>query len=228
MQTASASETDRSISRPASGGPGLRERKKRETRKTIAAAALDLFSRQGFQNTTIAQIAEAADVAPRTVSSYFPVKEELAFPDQRQMIKDLRHRLATRSADVDALEALRRWIDASLSGWEKEAEELYLTRRVIEAEPELRAYERVQVGQIMDALRAEIARDLDCDADALEPRMAAAATMAVFEVIGDHFKQGPPPADEAGRTIRRDQVRQQVDRAIRFVAAGIKELEKSR
>ena len=62
-------------------GPGLRERKRVRTRITIARAALELFDRQGFQETTIPQIAEAADVSPRTVSAYFPHKEELAFPD---------------------------------------------------------------------------------------------------------------------------------------------------
>jgi AcrR family transcriptional regulator len=60
---------------------GLRERKRRITRQTIAREALELFARQGYADTTIPQIAEASGVSPRTVSAYFPHKEDLAFPD---------------------------------------------------------------------------------------------------------------------------------------------------
>lgn len=204
---------------------GLRERKKRETRRAIAAAAQRLFDRRGYQNTTIAQIAAAADVAPRTVSSYFPVKEELAFPEQRESLRDLFGRLAERRPGVTALDALREWIEDSLTRWEDDAEEMRLSRRVIESEPELKAYERAIVGEIMDVLRAEIARDLNRDEDDLEPRMAAAATMAVFEVLGDHFKQGSKPEAEAERERLRVEVDRQLDQALRFIAAGIEALD---
>lgn len=225
MQTAPQPKTNRGHEGSVQPGPlGLRERKKRETRRTIADAALRLFDRQGFHHTTIAQIAAVADVAPRTVSSYFPVKEELAFPDQRQTIRDLCDRLAGREPGSTALVVLREWINESMVSWEQEADEMHLNRRVIEAEPELKAYERIVVGEIMDALRAEIARDLGRDEDDLEPRMAAAATMAVFEVVGDHFKQGSDPVDEALRSKLRPEVEQQIDRAIRFVSAGIEAL----
>ena len=82
---------------------GLRERKRQRTRETIARVALELFDRQGFQETTIAQIAEAADVSPRTVSAYFPHKEDLAFPDVEAEFAAfdarLRDRLAGRDRD---------------------------------------------------------------------------------------------------------------------------------
>ena len=61
---------------------GLRERKKRRTRETVRLAAYELFQKDGYPNTTIEQIAERADVSPRTFFRYFPNKAALLVPDQ--------------------------------------------------------------------------------------------------------------------------------------------------
>lgn len=53
------------------------ERRKEETRKKIIAAAKSLFDRQGFNVTTVEQIAEKADVAKKTLYNHFPVKEAI-------------------------------------------------------------------------------------------------------------------------------------------------------
>lgn len=57
---------------------GRMERKKREVRQKIIQVAIALFNQQGFDNTTMEQIAEAADVARKTLYNYFPVKEAIA------------------------------------------------------------------------------------------------------------------------------------------------------
>ena len=56
---------------------GLRERKKRQTRDAIAAAALALFLERGFDAVTVADVARAADVSEKTVFNHFPTKEDL-------------------------------------------------------------------------------------------------------------------------------------------------------
>lgn len=192
---------------------GLRERHKRERRERIAAAALKLFDAQGFQATTIAEIAELADVSPRTISSYFPVKEELAFPDNAEWLKRFREWLADRDAGVSTLDVLREWLEICLNEWAEDEEVVQARRRVIDAAPELRAYEQRVMGEVSEVLRVEIARDLGREPGDLEPRIAAAATTAVFEALGD-FSKGDEGAALAG-----------AERAIRFVAAGIRALE---
>lgn len=202
-------------------GEGLRARKKRRTRERIAQAALELFARQGYHQTTIAQIAEAAEVSPRTVSGYFPAKEDLVFPRQEEWFGDLERRLAERGPGEPALEALRAWIEARLPEWHERAEERCVRRRVVAGDEALRAHAARFLDRAHDLLAAEIARDLGREPDHIEPQMAAAATVAVLKVLED--------VDEAAAGLGleewREQARRLLDQAVRFVTAGIESLE---
>jgi AcrR family transcriptional regulator len=62
--------------------PGLRERKKAKTRAAIQEHAVRLFREQGYDATTVEQIAEAAEVSPSTVFRYYPTKEDLVVTDE--------------------------------------------------------------------------------------------------------------------------------------------------
>lgn len=64
------------------GDEGLRERKKQRTRETVRREALRLFELHGYAQTTIDQIADAADVSPRTFFRYFPTKESVLITDE--------------------------------------------------------------------------------------------------------------------------------------------------
>ncbi|TDB77989.1 TetR/AcrR family transcriptional regulator [Micromonospora sp. KC723] len=87
---------------------GLRETKKQETRQLISDHATRLFIAQGFEQTTIAEIAAAARVAKKTVTNYFPRKEDLALDHQEQFAASLAAAVTARRQGESALAALRR------------------------------------------------------------------------------------------------------------------------
>jgi len=77
---------------------GLRERKKRQTRETIAAAAAALFQLRGFDAVTVADVARAADVSEKTIFNYFPAKEDLVLHDGGERLAALIQAIRERAA----------------------------------------------------------------------------------------------------------------------------------
>lgn len=202
---------------------GLRERKKQLTRATIARVALDLFYEHGFHETTIAQIADAANVSPRTVSSYFRAKEDLVFPDRGTAFEGLRGRLEDRLPGETAADAIREWIAGELPRWKLEGDDGRKRREVIASDPALVAHQQAMMLEGEQLVAEAIARDLDGSPDELEPRMAAAATFAIFNVLGESKDVQDSDLDcapfedvEAAMAL--------VERALRFVAGGIRAL----
>ncbi|MCB5182323.1 TetR/AcrR family transcriptional regulator [Streptomyces antimicrobicus] len=87
---------------------GLRESKKIETRRLISDCAARLFQEQGFERTTIAEIAAAARVARKTVTNYFPRKEDLALDQHEEFTAELARVVAEREPGEPPLAALGR------------------------------------------------------------------------------------------------------------------------
>jgi AcrR family transcriptional regulator len=98
---------------------GLRERKKRQTRETIAQAAMELFMAHGFDEVTVADVARAADVSQKTVFNYFPTKEDLVLVGGQErraaLIEAIRSRprgaslvKPFRNATMDFIDAVER------------------------------------------------------------------------------------------------------------------------
>ena len=76
---------------------GLRERNRARTYAEIADAAVDLFERQGYDTTTVEQIAKAAGVSPATFFRYFATKEDVLFADEEPAAAALTERVAART-----------------------------------------------------------------------------------------------------------------------------------
>ncbi|MEU6821677.1 TetR family transcriptional regulator [Streptomyces atriruber] len=102
------------ISAPAGAPqPGLRERKKLKTRIAIRDATYRLIREQGYEATTVEQIAEAAEVSPSTVFRYFPTKEDIVLTDEFDPF--LEQQLRERPVDEPIVESLRVVLRQALS-----------------------------------------------------------------------------------------------------------------
>lgn len=123
---------------------GLRERKKQRTRTTLIDAAVELCERQGFEKTTVDQIAAIADVSPRTFSRYFATKDAIALALIDEAIDLAAAELARQPADISHLEAIRRSYVAMYNGTKASpagglsAERMMCTVRIIMTSPTLR------------------------------------------------------------------------------------------
>jgi AcrR family transcriptional regulator len=113
---------------------GLRERKCLRTREAIVAAALQLFSKQGFENTSVEQIAALADVAPRTFYRYFLTKEDVLFFDTG-FEATLHQVLEDRCADESDVWRVARAMYEAMAG---NQEQIRQTRKIIAAAPALK------------------------------------------------------------------------------------------
>jgi AcrR family transcriptional regulator len=86
----------------------LRERKRARTRQALVDAAVDLFERNGYERTTVADIAAAAEIGTRTFFSYFPSKEEVLFPEADARVRATVAAIDNRSPSEGPAEVLVR------------------------------------------------------------------------------------------------------------------------
>jgi AcrR family transcriptional regulator len=204
-------------------------RRKRRTRQAIQAAALELFADRGYRETTINDIAERADVAPRTVTVHFPAKDEMLFDAEPFTLDSLTKRLSARGPNESALDALRDWMTATMaqaetgqSGldrrfWERRA----LRARIISAEPELRGRARASYYPFERVLAEAIGEDLGQPGNALIPRLAALSAVAgLRELYESDEAQTPAVPPSAAELLKL------VDKVIRFAHAGTEDAQR--
>ncbi len=200
---------------------GLRERKKQRTREQIIEAAMGLFADRGYQATTIADIASAAEVAPRTFFSYFPSKEAVVFHNLDRDLDGLARALRDRLPGETAFDALRRWIDAKFDEWLAEEDEALLRKRLCRENEGLANFQGGMMARIHELLLEAIADDLDEPQDALRPRLVAAAAVAALtslEVSIDEQAEQPAPVAKAEALAV-------LDNALLFLRGGLEALQ---
>lgn len=194
---------------------GLRDRKKALTRRALAQVALRLFSEKGFADTTVAEIAAAAQVSTKTFFNYFASKEDVAFADFHQRMELTLGVIAERGEDETVPQLLQRVCDRALSLVASEESALDLADGrirlgLITREPALRArsLELMHMGQ--RRLAAALA---EAYPEVLTEVMAAAviggyigaiqAAMLICLERGDDVEEAVREGMNAGMTIMR-------------------------
>jgi AcrR family transcriptional regulator len=171
---------------------GLRERKKQRTRKTIVDVGLRLFAERGYTETTLTDIAAAADIAPSTFFNYFPSKPDIVFGLIDAVIDSARERiLQHRQEGESATEAVLGWVRYDLAAVERPySAAIRLIPRVVASDAELTAANRSRMSLLEDVFATAYAADLGESPDGVHARvMATIAQRGIAEVWGAWYEQ---------------------------------------
>ncbi|MFE5815220.1 TetR family transcriptional regulator [Streptomyces sp. NPDC056479] len=186
----------------------LRERKKQRTRDALLRTALELFTSQGYEHTTVDDIAEAVDVSQRTFFRYFAGKEEAALALQDMTVAHFLDAVRARPPHEPPMEALRQ---AVLEGWDTLNDvieavapvELYLRMyQVVESTPVLLAAHLRKSVEIEEAIALILAEreGIDIDTDP-RPRLAVAVFGGVMRLTERQWSTGADFSLDAMRAL---------------------------
>jgi AcrR family transcriptional regulator len=185
--------------------PGLRERKKQQTRLAIAEAARRLFAERGFEAVTVADGARAADVSEGTVFNYFPTKEDLFYREMEVFEAALLDAVRDRAAGESIPAAFQRFVleRSSRLASEEVADVIADAARIVGGSPALRAREREIVAHYTDSLGKLIAEETGASDGDIVPAVVANALMGVQRALVAHVhssvlagRRGPKLAAE--------------------------------
>src|SRR5262245_2897263 len=170
---------------------GLRERKKRRTRVAILDSAIHLFWLQGYEATTITQIAETVEVAPSTVFKYFPSKVEMVFSMLDAIIASARVSLLERPEGVSAADAVISWIENDVAAVEAPyTGTMREIPTIVASSTELQDEQRLRIARIEDIFAEAFADDTNAEPDSVEARvMATIALRGMTEIWFDWHRQ---------------------------------------
>ncbi|PNE38185.1 TetR family transcriptional regulator [Streptomyces noursei] len=196
------------------GMTSLRERKRERTRRKIIDAAADLFERHGYEGTTIADIADAAEIGTRTFFSYFASKEELLFPESSARVAAAVAAIEARGPEDRPTDLLLRALqEVNEANTEMAGSMARLRMRLIQSVPAVRGR---ALQEQLDA-QLEIARHLQAAfPDELDAVQAAAMVGAFIGAVTGalHVLLAEPDALADPRRLQR-RMREATKKALR-------------
>ncbi|SDN39806.1 transcriptional regulator, TetR family [Geodermatophilus siccatus] len=166
-------------------GPGLRERRRQQTRATIIEAAAELFAERGFDAVSVVEIAQRAGVVEKTVFNHFPVKEGLVFEADPPMRAALLETVRTRPAGESVSAAAGTFIVRAMSGLgaPEAAAGVAEMAQVIRGSRTLQVREREIIGELTTALAELIAEETQAEPGELAPWLAAHAVLSLYAAL---------------------------------------------
>jgi AcrR family transcriptional regulator len=169
---------------------GLRDRKKLQTRRVIRNEAMRLIEENGFANTTVEQIAEAAEVSPSTFFRYFPSKEMVLMANDLDLVTI--KALEQQPADMPSLQAFRRALEITMAilsedEWRFERARL----RMVLSIPELKAAQFDEYRRTVAALTEADCRRTGRAPDDFEVRVFVGALAGGLMAVLDHASGVP-------------------------------------
>lgn len=189
---------------------GLRERKKIRRREEIIRSAVWLFAEQGYDETTIADIADMAEVAPRTVLTYFATKEDIAMAPVVEIAQGLVTAIRARADDETSIDIFAAWMRAEVLASGETPSNLDLLQKMFEKNPRLNALQSASTANALAEVTQIIAEDMGRPHDDVAPGIVVTAMVGVLT----HILGSLGAANQ----------RNAVDVAFRFMKAGFEEL----
>jgi AcrR family transcriptional regulator len=182
---------------------GLRDRKKRLTRAAIFDAAERLFSERGFENVTVAEIADAANISVKTLFTYVRAKEELVFSDDPSILDVVVAAVRSPAAGQSPLDAVTA---ALLAGVDDDAGDpgqtgLEAFHRMIGQSPAIRSRLRAMWDETEDALTDALAQPGDGPPERADHRLTAAQLMVLVRTLtSQEVRESVAQATQGGFT----------------------------
>ena len=200
--------------------PGLRERKKQQTRQLIFETASRLFRERGFDAVTVAEVARAADVSDLTVFNYFPTKADLYFGRMEFFEERLLAAVAERPDGEPVLNPFRRLIiDGAAQFSDVNAERIARAAPAIAASRALQIHEREVVARYARRLADHLARETHALPSDPVPIAVATAMFGAHRAVVEYVR-GEVLAGHRGPALAA-RVQAQATRVFAVLEAGI-------
>lgn len=164
---------------------GARERKKRATRAQLEEAAYSLFAQRGYDATTVDEIAEAAQVSPRTFFRYFATKEDVVFPDSAWLCDQIRSVMETGPASDTAVVANA--VVAFSQLLEKNREGTLARRQLINDNPALEGRRLLIESEWVSAVAGTLAVRAGRESPTFEQQVLAGCAICALSTAVQHW-----------------------------------------
>jgi AcrR family transcriptional regulator len=196
--------------------PGLRERKKAETRRALRVAAYELAVERGPDRVTVADIADAANVSVRTFFNYYPSKESAIVGIDSVLVEVARQRLLGRPASESPFDALRHVFTPDENTDVSDLADSQATRvRLVLAHPGLKDAQLAGLAELSRVLTEAVAQRVG-----LDPSDLYAATLVSSMISAFHLVLSRWEANDRTRPLR-----EELDEAFGMIGRGFTSMQ---